>query len=303
MQALKALMGEHMLSYKTLPDLIRVLMHNVVMPDGSPAFSPETLAHVCELVIGASSEDPFSPRSSSAATAASYLSTFMQELGHSPEDRALLIGRGKPGDAERLLVDRALEVVTLLSLRWFAMKHHISLPEMSEYMRQKWLPPAFAHLVGQILWRQRATCALKDWQPVAENVHWISLSLGAQEDLMQQIKDVFRALSGSASGRMALTQWRKVMELIAMNPDLRQRVRRTDAVRACYGDAISQSETGLNLKNFKLMLSKTADLMGVHPVVLFKELATHADTLELAHKTRKSSETRKLTGGLWDATH
>merc|ERR1712048_1547595 len=89
---------------------------------------------------------------------------------------------------------------------------------------------------------------------------------------------------------MKPTQWRKVVELIASNPQLRPRVRRCDPVKACYGDALTRSESGCSRKSFKLMLLKIADLMNVHPVVLFQELASHVEELEAAQKSQKSQK-------------
>jgi len=223
---------------------------------------------VCELVLKASDEEL-------AITA------FMQDLGHIRSAEDASNSKSSADDASddpSVLTNRAIEVATLLSLRWFAIKHHMSVPEMSEYQRRKWLPPAFSQLVGQILWRHRACDALQSgYKSVVENIQWITLAPGAQEDMIDRCNVVFRVLSGSATGHMKLTQWRKVMELLASNPDLRPRVRRCDAVRACYG---AHSENGLSRKQFKLMLSKTADLMSVHPIVLFTELASHAEELE-----------------------
>jgi len=46
----------------------------------------------------------------------------------------------------------------------------------------------------------------------------------------------------------------------------------------------------MNRKKFKLMLLKTADLMSVHPLVLFQELARHAEELEQASAAAKHSK-------------
>lgn len=285
MRALKALLRDLVLSQKSLPELVEEVMHNVMAPDSSPAFDKETINHVCDLVLEASSGRP-SPESFEGMAS---LATFLQELGHFAEDPCSRVVETS-ADEDRLLVDRAIEVVALLSFRWFAMKHHVSMPEMSDYQRQKWLPPAFSYLVGQILWRQRTAGPLQSRDPsVVENMRWVTAAPGVGENMVDQCNAVFRILSGSNTGHMKVSQWRKVMELIATNPELRPRARRCDAVRACYGDAHVHSEIGLSRKNFKLMLIKTADLMAVHPVVLFKELASHADSLEASQKSQKES--------------
>merc|ERR1719181_2617116 len=171
------------------------------------------------------------------------------------------------------------------------MKHHMSVPELSDYQKRSWLPPAFSYLVGQVLWRHRAADPLQSAHAsVVENLRWIAAVPGADEDMMDKCNAVFQVLSGSDSGRMKLSRWRKVMDLMARNPELRPRVRRCDAVRACYGDALVHSESSLGRKSFKLMLMKTADLMGVHPVVLFQELALHAEELEASQKLQKEAE-------------
>lgn len=42
-------------------------------------------------------------------------------------------------------------------------------------------------------------------------------------------------------------------------------------------------------KQFKLMVMKTADLMGVHPIVLFQELASKAASLEEEKKLKEEA--------------
>merc|ERR1719486_1092727 len=103
----------------------------------------------------------------------------MQQLGHSATHQ-------DTADEAALLVDRAIQVVVLLSLRWFPMKDHLSLPEMSDYQKQSWLPPAFSYLVGQVLWRHRTAEALKPYMSTVENLQWIQAVPGAKEAMMDQ---------------------------------------------------------------------------------------------------------------------
>lgn len=257
-------------------------MHNIMAPDNTQAFSKDTLDHVCDIVMQASKER-FSPRSYGPVSTTSELAACMHLLGHVAADPDSEI------DQATLLVDRAIEVVLLLSLRWLAIKHHASVPEMSDYQKHKWMPPAFSYLVGQTLWRHRAADALSAHKSAVENLHWITAVPGIKEDMIDNCNAVFEFLSGSRSNRMKVTQWRRVMELIALNPELRQRVRRCDAVRACYGDALGQAEAGMSRRSFKLMLVKTADLMNVHPVVLFQELASRACDLGSPQKLLKDA--------------
>jgi hypothetical protein len=291
MQALKALMKELLPSYETLLELVSALLHNVMEPKGNQAFSKETINNVCELVLNGGSLDPegeFAPRTNGNIdqAPASQIAAFLEDLGHSADEAA-----GEEGQA---LMNQALEAVALLSMRWFAMKNMVAVPELSEYQRRSWLPPAFSSLVGQIMWRHRTAECMQQHTAVFENLRWISLTPGVEEDMMDRCNSIFRLFSGAESKRMRLTQWRKVMEIIASNPDLRPRVRRCDAVRACYGDALSHTENGLSRKQFKLMLMKTADLMGVHPIVLFQELASKAASLEEAQKLKdEASEASK----------
>jgi len=213
------------------------------------------------------------------AAAPSQISEFLQDLGHVADVT----------DEDQVLVNQAIEVVALLSLRWFAMKNLMVVPELSEYQRRSWVPPAFSNLVGQVIWRHRGAESLQPHSAVIENVRWITLVPGVEENMMDHCNAVFRIFSGGDAGRMKLRQWRRVVEVIASNPSLRPRVRRCDAVRACYGDAHSHTEGGLNRKQFKLMLMKTADLMGVHPIVLFHELASKAASLEAAQKSKEEA--------------
>lgn len=248
------------------------------LSDQTQAYTKQTMEHVCEVVL----------RDADGSIAGSNsLGRFLQEeLGHF----AVPLDGCKVGDvAEQpwFLVDRAVEVAVLLSPRWFAIIDHASVPEMSDYQRQRWMPPAFSYLVGQVLWRHRAMESLQHQHlTVVENLHWVMSGPAVEENMSDQCKSVFRVLSGNKSGKLALCHWRKVMDLLAMNPELRARVRRTDAVRACYGDAGGHSGDGLSRKQFNLMLMKTAHLMGVHPIVLFQELASHAETLETAQKSQ-----------------
>lgn len=297
MRALEALLKDLATSTtRNLKELVRLLLHNVMAPEGGQAFTQDILHHVCEMVLedpnimSKEAMDDDSPRLVVSGSISQTLEMFMQELGHFAEPHGSKAAESDADDV-RILVDRAVEVVALLSMRWFAMQHHIALPEMSDYMKQKWLPPAFSYLVGQILWRQRTAEALQcgHHTSTVENLQWIALSPGAKDDMIDQCNVVFRVLSGSDGGIMKLSQWRKVVELIAMNPELRLRVRRVDAIRACYGDAVGHAENGLSRKNFKLMLLKTADLIGVHPVVIFRELASHAEELEASQKTHKEN--------------
>lgn len=270
MRGLKALLKELVGLHKTLPELVTVLMHNVMAPDSTQAFTKDDLEYACSMVVEASKER-YSPRSFGPVTTISELDTFMQQLGHSATHQ-------DTADEAVLLVDRAIQVVVLLSLRWFPMKDNLSLPEMSDYQKQSWLPPAFSYLVGQVLWRHRTAGPLQHTS-VVENLRWITSVPDAREDMIDQINTVFKIFSGG-DGRVKLSQWRKVVELLASNPELRPRIRRCEPVRACYGDMLGHSEEGLSRKSFKLMLVKTADLITVHPFVLFKELASHAETLQ-----------------------
>jgi len=214
--------------------------------------------------------------------ALSQSSELLQDLGHFPGGRSL-------HDADQLLMNQAIEVMALLSLRWFAMKNLVGVPEMSDYQRRSWLPPAFSSLVGQVIWRHRTAKSLQPHTIVVENLRWITFTLGSEEDMMGGCNAVFRILSGSDTARMKLSQFRKVVEIIAVNPELRVRVRRCDPVRTCYGDALSNTNSGLTRKQFKLMLMKTADLMGVHPIVLYQELASQAASLEAAQKVKEEA--------------
>lgn len=274
LSALKALLEDLVPSYRSLPELIEVLLHKNVAPDGSPLFGSETWEQVCEIITHSSDDD------------AAAIACFLEELGHLAGDPR------KAKESEdcdpAAVVNQTLEAVTLLSLRWFAMKHHMTVPHISDYQRQKWIAPAFSHLVGQILWRHRTNSVLQSGHTsVVENLRWIAATPGVEEDMIDQCNMVFKVLSGSATGNMRITQWRKVMELIAKNPDLRQRARRCDAVRACYSDIINHDGGGMSRKQFKLMLAKTADLMSVHPVVLFQEVASHVEDLQAAVVKKK----------------
>lgn len=281
MKALKALLKELAASHTTLRSLISVLMHNILAPDAKAAFSKDALDHVCQIVTHAS-KARFSPSSYGPVTTTLELAPVMQEMGHVALDPFSEL------DEAALLVDKAIEAVVLLSLRWFAMKHYTSIPEMSDYQKTKWLPPAFSSLVGQILWRHRAADALAAHKSTTENLVWITSIPGVREDLIDRCNAIFQTLCGSRSSRMQLSQWRKVIERFASNAELRPKVRRCDAVRACYGDALGHSETGMSRKSFKLMLVKTADLMNVHPIVLFEELALQAEALPMESSPSKS---------------
>lgn len=286
MQAVKALIKELLPSYETLLDLVSALMHNVMEPKGNQAFSKETINNVCELVLSGGSLDPeeeFAPRTNGGTdqAPASQIESFLQDLGHSADEAA-----GEEGQA---LMNQALEALALLSMRWFAMKNMMAVPELSEYQRRSWLPPAFSVMVGQIIWRHRTAESLQPHTAVVENLRWITLTPGVEEDMMDRCNSIFRLFSGAESTKMRLSQWRKVMDIIASNPSLRQRVRRCDAVRACYGDALSHTDNGMSRKQFKLMVMKTADLMAVHPIVLFQELASKAASLEAAQKLKEEA--------------
>lgn len=293
MRALEALLKDLTNATRNFKELVRLLLQNVMGIDGSAAFTKETLDHVCEMVLKdaalpkeASIYD--SPRSNSSETISNSLDMFVQELGHFADPHSNKVPE-TDADEVRLLIDRTIDAIVILSLRWLAIKHHMDVPELSNYQKQKWLPPAFSYLVGQILWRHRAADSLKSGRHASavENLRWITSAPGVKDDMIDRCNLVFRVLSGSKSGCMPLSQWRKVIELIANDPELRLRVRRVDAIRACYGDAVGHAENGLSRKNFKLMLLKTADLIGVHPVLIFQELASHADELEASQKAQK----------------
>jgi hypothetical protein len=277
MQALKALLKELVPIHRSLPALISVLLHNVLAPEGHQAFSKETLKHVCLLVSSGSIAG------SSEEAAPSHVAGFLNDLGHVADEGA--------SDEDQVLLNQAIEVMALLSLRWFATRNLTSVPEMSDYQRRSWLPPAFSHLVGQVIWRHQKMESLQAHTVVVENLRWITLAPTVAEDMMDRCNVVFRIFSGSDSDRMKTNQWRKIIEIIASNPELRPRVRRCEAVRACYGNALSHAESGFNRKQFKLTLMKTADLVGVHPLVLFQELALRAPDLEAAQKAKEETQT------------
>jgi len=254
-----------------------VLLHNVITPEGDQVFSKDSVMHVCELVLKESRAQCIDQAATSQSLA------LLQDLGH--------FAGGNLNDKNQLLMDQAIEVMALLSLRWFAMKNLIGVPEMSDYQRRSWLPPAFSNLVGQVIWRHRTAESLRPHTIVVENLRWITFAPGFEEDVMEGCNAVFRILSGSDTARVQLSQFRKVVEMIASNPELRVRVRRCDPVRACYGDALSNTTNGLTRKQFKLMLMKTADLMGVHPIVLFQEMASQAASLEAVQKAKEEANT------------
>lgn len=276
MQALKALLKELVPSHRRLQDLVAVLLHNVIAAEGNLAFSEDSVKHVCELVL----KDFCAERVDQGAPTQTL--ELLQDLGHCPGGRHL-------HDADQLLMNQAIEVMTLLSLRWFAMKNLVGMPDMSDYQRRSWLPPAFSSLVGQVIWRHRTAKSLQLHTTVVENLRWITftpVTPGSGEDVMAGCNAMFRNFSGSDTARMKLGQFRKVVEILAMNPELRVRVRRCDPVRSCYGDAVSHTTSGLTRKQFKLMLMKTADLMGVHPLIIFQEMASQAVSLEAAQKAK-----------------
>jgi len=196
MQALKALLKELVPANRTLPELVSVLLHNVMAPEGNQVFSKETLKHVCELVLKESSAE-----SGIDKVAPSQVLAFLQDLGHFADENV--------NDEDQVLMNQAIEVVALLSLRWFAMKNLIGVPEMSDYQRRSWLPPAFSNLVGQVIWRHRAAESLQAHTSVVENLRWITLIPGFEEDMMDRCNTVFRIFSGSDAAHMKLRHFRK----------------------------------------------------------------------------------------------
>lgn len=177
-----------------------------------------------------------------------------------------------------------IEVIAMLSLRWHAMKREESVPDMTDYAQKKWLPPAFSSLVGQILWRHRTAASLKRFEAEVESVRWVKASL--DEDVVNDFNRVFKHFAAS-SGMFKVSQFRRIVDLLALNAELRPRLRRCDPVRACYGDIAGHSIHGMNKKQFQLMLIKTADLAAVHPSKMFEVLASHADALASSRNASK----------------
>lgn len=239
-------------SPSALRDLVDELLRGVVFTNGMQAFTGEALDRACELVL-------------SKPSAA--------EGEQSTED--------KP--CKEILVDRAMQAVTILAPNWIAMQHHSSVPAMSDYQEQKWLPQALAQLVGQVLWRHRKSDALQgEHRPVAESSKWVEDSAVAvdvdEESVVEKCRTVHTILSGGKKSSLKVAQWRKVMELISTNSEFRSHVRRIDPSKLYYGEC---DGAGLSQKQFMLLLMKIADIMGIaHPVLIFKEVASHAETLQ-----------------------
>lgn len=293
MAALKALVKElQPRCNMSLHELIGELLHTVMAFEGHLAFSKSQLDQACHKVE--QGEIPCQ------------VAAFLDDHGVHIEEGA---------SKSRVLTHQALQVVTMLSLRWYETGVERLLvprdhdeewlrgsesenpsdevgPGMSDYQRRSWLAPAFSSLVGQVLWRHRHEESLQGkHEAAAENLLWICMGPQAGNATMEKVNAVFQAFTGSETGRMTLAHWRKLMDLVAANPDLRQKVRQCDAVRSCWGEATAHSHDGkLKRKQFKLMLAKTADLMNVHPLVLFQDVAAQVGVLRVQHLLHKDEE-------------
>mmetsp|Transcript_48424 Transcript_48424/g.85322 ORF Transcript_48424/g.85322 Transcript_48424/m.85322 type:complete len:727 (+) Transcript_48424:66-2246(+) len=278
LQALKALVRELAPSHTSLHDLVSKLLLKVLSPSGLAAVPPEKQQHICDVVLRRV-EIPSSPEvAGSTLSSSPWLVDFFELMHHSavplPANKSLeeLFGESW------FLEDRVVEVMTMLSVQWHDMRCAECVPEMTRYAQRRWLPPAFSSLVGQVLWRHRAAASLKRFEADVENVRWVTSLL--DERIVDDFNRVFKHFANSNAGIMKLSAFRRVVELLAMNSDLRVRLRRCDAVRACYSDIGGRGGEGMNKKEFKLTLFKTAELMGVHPATLFEELAFRVDELE-----------------------
>lgn len=280
LQAFKALVRELIPSHTSLEDLVSTLLMKVTSLDNSAAFPFETQQHICHIVMQGVVISDSPDRVGSTLAVSPSLAVFFEHMHHSatllPANKTLTELLEEPW----FLEDRAIEVMTMLSMRWHAIKHQEHLPEMTEYAQRRWLPPAFACLVGQILWRHRAATSLQRFESDTENSSWVTFSLG--ERVVDDFNRAFKYFAGSNNGIIRPPAFRRVIDIFALNPELRPGLKRCDSVRAYYAEIAGRSEQGMQKKQFKLFLMKVAELLSVHPATLFNALAYHINELELS---------------------
>merc|ERR1712118_313938 len=86
-------------------------------------------------------------------------------------------------------------------------------------------------IIGQVLYRHRRAKPLrrKKHRDTVTTLWW-----AADPDIVDDVERVFHLMTGdplSDDGRMKVAEWRKVVELIKLNPVLQKRLRRGDGDR------------------------------------------------------------------------
>lgn len=139
-------------------------------------------------------------------------------------------------------------------------------------------------ILGQVLWKFRGVDGLRsrpDLLKVAESMSWLGDTEGAMENL-ELVREAFAEITACEGGRMGFRQWVKVVNLLRRNPILQPRLRAGDVDRLFY-DAVQVSRSPgvstLGVGDFVRLMMRIAEVTKVHPSAVFVALVCHMDEL------------------------
>jgi len=160
--------------------------------------------------------------------------------------------------------------------------------------------------LGQLLWQNRDVPSLREGahRQLVEDLSWVVDPEHCSSDSGPSVLDltmvVFRELTAEDSGRMKWRTWLKVVEYIKRNPLLTNRINRNDADRIFHAEAMREVRGGhsqdqgisVGSHGFMGLIMKTAEIIEMHPFVLFLAVGCHADYLveERQRMERKAQE-------------
>lgn len=150
----------------------------------------------------------------------------------------------------------------------------------------------FNDMLGQILWHHRKDEVLQErrFHKTVEDTAWAFDAAGdpdARLSKMGSVESVFRAMT-SPDGQMYLRQWRKVAELVQRSPLLQGRVKRLEVDYVFHASCgrgnvaqrhVNDSCHAINYEAFTALLVELADVMRVHPFMVFVAVGCHAQHL------------------------
>lgn len=144
----------------------------------------------------------------------------------------------------------------------------------------------FAHVVGQILWRNRRTKVLQNprYRSIVEDFAWLEAGDNELEPtlgVLGQVDEVFRTYTaGEADGRMRFNKWQRSTRLLEANPVLSGRLKQTDVDRLFYTQTHQCSATtkskSVSRREFKSLLLQLSETMEVHPLMVLFAVASQA---------------------------
>lgn len=142
---------------------------------------------------------------------------------------------------------------------------------------------SFRAIVGQVLWQHRGAKALEDHRSILEDLSWALEDLKDVEQHRRQcsenhLQDYFRAKT-DVRGFMQAKSWREAVIHVCQNPLLRNRIWLTNADQLYFAERVKcpPGESGVTFRQFNKLLLQLAELLQVHPCIVFLAISSHVE--------------------------